>query len=612
MPYLKLDNFSGLSPRTGPTNLAPNQAQTANNVKLQSGEIRPWRKPVPVYTPGLSDVLSIYKLENSNTGGSAWLEFSADTDVVPGPVADTSEFRVYYTNGTAPKKTNWNLATTSGTGTKPFPNTSYNMGVPAPVTAPTLAKSGGTGTVREDRVYIYTYVSAFGSVLEESAPSPAATITLVEPDATVIVSAFATAPNSAAGYNITAIRVYRSVTSATSAQYLYVGQVAVNPATGVAVSSFTDNVLAASLGSAITSTYFTPPPATLRGLIAMPNGILAGFTGNQVWFCEPYLPHAWPVSYMMTVGAPIVGLGVFGQTLVVCTTQTPFLITGSQPGAMSQEKVPLPEPCVSKKSITSDQFGVLYASPNGLVSIAPGTQDVISRALFTRDEWQTYLPSSMVGVLYQNMYLGFYQTGSTKAALVIMRGDSPPLVNLAIAAQAVFVERSTANIYAVSPEDNLIYQLDADNVNNMFYEWKSKKFIIPEPLNFAVMKAQADWDAIASVAAYNAIVAEIVAANQAYWATGLTRFSTLNRTPINTYTINGSILQPIPTLQDTRNIQIILYANGVQVYATGVTSQEPQRLPSANKEYLWEVKITGNVGLRTFAMATSTTELRQV
>lgn len=609
MPYLKLDNFSGLSPRTGPTNLAPNQAQTANNVKLQSGEIRPWRKPVPVYTPGLSDVLSIYKLENSNTGGSAWLEFSVDTDVVPGPVADTSEFRVYYTDGTAPKKTNWNLATTSGTGTKPFPNTSYNMGVPAPTGAPTLAASTGSA---ETRAYVYTYIGTFGSVLEESAPSPAASISLASTTTTVTVSGFSTAPTTSAGYNITAIRIYRSVTSGTSAQYLYVGQVTVNPATGAASGSFTDNIAAASLGSALTSTYFTPPPAALRGLIAMPNGILAGFTGNQVWFCEPYLPHAWPVSYMMTVGAPIVGLGVFGQTLVVCTTQTPFLITGSQPGAMSQEKVPLPEPCVSKKSVTSDQFGVLYASPNGLVSIAPGTQDVISRALFTRDEWQTYLPSSMVGVLYQNMYLGFYQAGSTKAALVIMRGDSPPLVNLAIAAQAVFVERSTANIYAVSPEDNLIYQLDADNVNNMFYEWKSKKFIIPEPLNFAVMKAQADWDAIASVAAYNAIVAEIVAANQAYWATGLTRFSTLNRTPINTYTINGSILQPIPTLQDTRNIQIILYANGVQVYATGVTSQEPQRLPSANKEYLWEVKITGNVGLRTFVMATSTTELRQV
>jgi hypothetical protein len=612
MPYLKLDGFSGLSPRTGPTNLQPNQAQIANNVKLQSGEIRPWRNPTAVYTPGLSDVHTIYRLENTAIGSTAWLEWAEDVDVVPGPVADVTDFRVYYTDGVAPRKTNWNLATTSGTGAKPFPDASYKMGVPAPTTAPSLVKTGGTGTVHEDRAYVYTYVSTFGSVLEESAPSPAGKISVIEPDATVTVDSFATAPTTAAGYNITAIRIYRSVTSATSAQYLYVGQVTVNPATGAASGSFADTVLAANLGVALPSLYYTPPPAGLKGLIAMPNGILAGFTDNQVWFCEPYLPHAWPVAYMMTVGAPIVGLGVFGQTLVVCTVQTPYLITGSQPGAMTQEKVPLPEPCVSKKSITSDQFGVLYASPNGLVSIAPGTQDVISRALFTRDEWQSYIPTSMVGTIYQNMYLAFYQVGSTKAALIIMRGDTPPLVNLSIAAQAVYVERSTANVYVVNPSDNLIYQLDADTVNNMFYEWKSKKFILPEPLNFAVMKAQVDWDAIASVAAYNAIVAEIVAANQAYWATGTTRFSTLNRTPINTYTLNGSILQRIPTVQDARNVQIILYANGVQVYATGVTSQEPQRLPPTGKEYLWEVKITGNVGLRELCMATSITELRQI
>ena len=612
MPYLKLDNFSGLSPRTGPTNLAPNQAQIAKNVKLQSGEIRPWRNPHFTYTPGHSNVQTIYKLENTTLGLSAWLEWPTDVDVVPGPVADTTDFRVYYTDGTAPKKTNWAMATTSGTGTKPFPDAQYNMGVPAPTTAPTLVKSGGSGTVHEDRAYVYTYISTFGSVLEESAPSPAATVLTVEPNATVTVSAFATAPTTAAGYNITAIRIYRSVTSATSAVYLYVGTVSVTPSTGVASGSFADTVLAANLGVSLPSLYYIPPPATLKGLIAMPNGILAGFTDNQVWFSEPYLPHAWPVGYMMTVGAPIVGLGVFGQTLVVCTTQTPYLITGSQPGAMSPEKVPLPEPCVSKKSITSDQFGVLYASPNGLVSIAPGTQDVISRALFTRDEWQTYIPSSLVGVIYQNMYLGFYQAGDTKAALILMRGDTPPLVNLDVAAQAVFVERSTANVYVVNPADNNIYQLDGDPVNNMFYEWKSKKFVLPNPLNFAVMKAQADWDAIDSVAAYNAVVDEIIAANEAYWATGLTRFSTLNRTPINTYTINGSILQPIPTTQDVSNIQILLFANGVQVYSIGVTGQEPQRLPAGTKDYIWEIKITGNVGLREFRMATDITELRMV
>jgi hypothetical protein len=608
MPSLKLSNFSGLSPRTGPTNLAPNQAQIANNVKLQSGEIRPWRKPLETYTLGLNDVKTIYKLENTTLATEAWLEWSTDVDVVPGPVADITDFRVYYTDGVIPKKTNWALATTSGTGTKPFPDAYYNLGVPVPAAAPTLATTVGATT--ETRSYVYTYISTFGSVLEESAPSPAASINTYVTGATVTVSAFSTAPTSSAGYNITAIRIYRSVTSAANATYLYVGTVAVNPSTGAASGSFADTVLAANLGVVIPSLSYSTPPDKLQGLIAMPNGILAGFTDNQVWFCEPYLPHAWPVAYMMTVGAPIVGLGVFGQTLVVCTTQTPYLITGSQPGAMSQEKVPLPEPCVSKKSITSDQSGVLYASPNGLVSIAPGQADVVTRQLFTRDEWQLYASSLFVGVIYQNMYLGFYQSGSTKAALVIMRGDSPPLVNLSVAAQAVFVARSTATVYYVDPNDNLLYTLDGDTVNNMFYQWQSKKFVLPEPTNFAVMKAQVDWDAINSVAAYNAVVAEIIAANQAYWATGATRFSTLNRTPLNTLRLNGSVLEPIPTTQDVRNVQILLFANGVQVYSTGVTSQEPIRLPADTKEYLWEIKVTGNVGLREFAMANAVGELR--
>jgi hypothetical protein len=612
MPYLKLEGFSGISPRTGPALLQPNQAQVAKNVKLQSGELRPWRKSVLTYQPGLPDVRSIYRMENTVTGGTAWLEFDKDTDVVPGPVADTTEVRVFYTDGVAPKKTNWNLATTSGTGTKPFPNASLNMGVPSPTAAPTLVKSGGSGTVHEDRAYVYTYISTFGSVLEESAPSPAATILTVEPNATVTVSAFSTAPTTAAGYNITAIRIYRSVTSATSAVYLYVGTVTVNPATGAASGSFSDTVLAANLGVALPSLYYTPPPATLHGLIALPNGIFAGFTGNQVWFSEPYLPHAWPVAYMMTVGAPIVGLGVFGQTLVVCTTQNPYLLTGSQPGAMSQEKIPLPEPCVAKKSITSDQFGVLYASPNGLVSIAPGTQDVISRALFTRDEWQAYVPTSMVGVIYQNMYIAFYQVGQTKAALILMRGDTPPLVTLDVASQAVFVATSTAEVYYVSPVDNAIYELDADPVNNTYYEWLSKTFILSEPTNFAIAKVQADWGYISDTVAYNELVASITASNQALWTAGTPLQSTINSVTLNGMQVNGSILANIPTQAETRVVQAFIYANEVLVSEHGFTDQEPERMPAGKKEYIYEVKLTGNAPLRKFAMATSIAELRAV
>lgn len=611
MPVLKLENFSGISPRTGPTLLAPNQAQTARNVKLQSGELRPWRKPLAVYTPGLTNTQTIYKLENSTLNESVWLEWDKDVDVVPGPVADVTDFRVYYTDGVTPKKTNWALATTSGTGTTPFPDKELKLGVPAPLAAPTLASTGGSGTA-ETRAYVYTYISTFGAVLEESAPSPAASVSTFPTGATVTVSAFSTAPLASAGYNITAVRIYRSVTSASSATYLYVGEVAVNPVTGVAAGSFSDTVTAANLGVAIPSFTYTPPPAGLKGLIAMPNGILAGFTDNQVWFCEPYLPHAWPVSYMMTVGAPIVGLGVFGQSLVVCTTQTPYLLTGSQPGAMSQEKIPLPEPCVSKKSITSDQFGVLYASPNGLVSIAPGTQDVITRQLFTRDEWQTYLPTTLVGVLYQNMYLGFYQAGNTKAALVLMRGDTPPLITLEVAAQAAFVERATANVFVVSPTDNKIYQLDADPVNNEFYEWKSKKFSLPEPTNFGALKLQADWVYIADATTYNAYVQQIIEANQALWASGESLRGAVGSHLVGSTVLGGSRMARIPSQADVRNVQVIVNADDAQRFATGVTSQEPVRMPAANKNYVYEIKLTGNAPIRKFAMATSVAELRQV
>lgn len=611
MAHISLEQFSGIAPRIGPTELGPTQAQTATNVKLQSSEIRPWRKPVVEYIPGNSGVQTIYKFENSTTNAYVWLEWTSDVNVVPGPVADTSDFRLFYTGDGTPKKTNWNLATTSGTGTKPFPDAYYQMGVPAPTGAPTLVKTGGSGTVHEDRVYVYTYVSTFGSVLEESAPSPPASISTVEPDATVTVSAFSTAPTTAAGYNITAIRIYRAVAGTTSINYYYVGQVTVTPATGVATGTFADNVLSANLGVILTSLYYTPPPSTLSGLVAMPNGILAGFTDNQVWFCEPYLPHAWPSIYTLTVDSEIVGLGVFGQSLVVCTTRRPYVITGSTPGSMTQEKLTLFEPCTSKKSIASDQYGVLYTSPNGIVSIGQGMQEVVTRALFTRDEWSTYLPTTMVGVIYQNMYLAFYNSGSVNAALVITRGDNPPLVTLQISATCVFIDGTTANVYYVNSTDNKIYQLDADPVNNIFFEWKSKKFVLPSPTNFAAFKLQADWTYIADVANYNAVIAQIVAANQTIWASGVPLQGIVNSSLVNGMVINGSILTQLPDAADVRNVNVIINADDTQLYGNGVTSQEPVRLPAANKNYVYEIKLTGNAPIRQFRMATGIGELRQ-
>jgi hypothetical protein len=279
---------------------------------------------------------------------------------------------------------------------------------------------------------------------------------------------------------------------------------------------------------------------------------------------------------------------------------------------MSQEQLSIIEPCISKKSIASDQYGVLYASPNGIVNIAPGSQDVVTRQLFTRDEWSTYLPSTMVGVIYQNMYIAFYQSGSVKAALVIVRGDTPPLITLNVAASCIFIQRSTANVYIINPLDNGLYQLDADPVNNLFYEWESKKFVMTEPTSFAALKVQADWPYINDTGAYNAAVAAIIAANQALWGNGTPDLlGSLNGNYVNQFAVNGNLLQNVTDIANNRGIQATLVADDVQIFSQGITSQEPVRLPAGTKNYVYEIKLTGNAPLRQFRMATSIGELKQ-
>lgn len=603
MPFIKLEGFSGISPRTGPTQLAANQAQIARNVRVTSQELRSWKKEIKAYTPVLSPIKTVFRLSNIFSGAHKWLEWTTDVDIVHGPVSDLTENRIYYTGDGAPKKTNWALATTSGVGLAPYPNSWLYMGVPAPTGAPTLTPSS-SATPAEVRAYVYTNISTFGTVKEESAPSPATTVT-VSTTGSVTVSGFTAAPTT--GYNITHRRIYRTITGSGSVTYSFVAEIP------VATTSYVDSLTAVQLGEALTSLYYTPPPDDLAGIVAMANGILVGFRGNEVWFSEPYLPHAWPSIYMMTVSDTIVGLGVYDQSVVVLTVRRPYVISGSTPGAMSQIRLPMLQPCVSKRSIASDQFGVLYASPNGLVSIGSGTQDVVTTALYTREEWQALAPASMIGKVYNNLYIGSCNIDGKNTAIVLSRGDIPPLFILDFDIAAMYVDHENTDIYAISGVDNALYQLDADQVNNTFYQWKSKKFVMPNPINYAAIKVQAAYEYISDGEAYNALVAQITAANQALFSTaGGNLQSTLNAAPLNKFVLNGSILTPIPPMALTRSVNILVYADGVLVFNTGATSQEPIRMPVHNKAYNYEIEITGNVPVRSVVLATAVGELRNV
>lgn len=484
MPRLVVENFDGIIPRTEPHQLGDNQAQVAQNAKLYASDLRPWRGTAQdILVTARTNALTIYKLYNY-AGASTWLQFLNDVDVALSPTVDTGDVRFYYTGDGSPRKSNYALAQ----GTNP-PHAYYEMGVPAPVAAPTLTLTVAGSGSNQTRAYVYTFVHAFGTLEEESAPSPPTTITANVIGSTVHLSLFDTPP--AGNYNWTKIRIYRSVTGNSTASYQFVAEIP------LATTTYDDTLTVAQLGEALSTLGWRPPPTDLTGIVNLgsASGVLAGFSGNTVCFSEPFFPHAWPLAYQIALPYKIVGVGAVGSSLVVATDRYPYIISGGVPGQMQVERVQLLEPCVSKKSIASYADGVVYASPNGLVTIGASARDVSTRALFHREEWQALVPSGIIGAIYDTRYIATFTTGpQAGTAYVLDPTDTPALSQVdMLTAKAVHVDSKTGSVWLINTAYTGIFQLDIDQVNLLTYTWRSKKWNMPIATSWSVCKVRGDY-----------------------------------------------------------------------------------------------------------------------
>ncbi len=271
-----------------------------------------------------------------------------------------------------------------------------------------------SSSVLEARSYVYTYLTAYD---EESAPSPATVLTGWS-NGTWTIDLFTPPPDQmGVTRNITQIRLYRSITATAGATtYFWVADMPVTTASYSDVAG--DDVIATNFQ--LQSQLWTPPPEDLQGMLAMPNGMAVGFRGNEIWFCEPYRPHAWPVSYTLTTEYPIVGLGVSGNAVVACTSGSPYIANGTSPGTMTGFKVQHSEPCHSRGSILGNNDGVYYASPNGLILVtAYGSVTNTSELWITREKWQQLTPQkNLRSVFLVSSYfsLGCVRNGDTTVA----------------------------------------------------------------------------------------------------------------------------------------------------------------------------------------------------
>jgi hypothetical protein len=239
---------------------------------------------------------TIYRFGQDNPSDTEhWLHWTTDVDVARSQIAgDVSEW-TFFTGDGAPKAT-YNTIALSGSD---YPTVSRPMGVPAPTQAAIATVTGAEDTTElvETRVYTYTFVSKESGREIESAPAAASTSVDVRTSQGVDLTGLAAVPSG--DYVITHRRIYRS----TSGTFLFVAEIP------VANTTYSDTVDADDLAEQLPSLNWSEPPSTLSGLTNLPNGMMAGFVGRDIYFCEPYRPHAWPVDYSQTIDYPVVGLG---------------------------------------------------------------------------------------------------------------------------------------------------------------------------------------------------------------------------------------------------------------------------------------------------------------
>ena len=417
MPKLfTISGFSGVAPKIDPHMLGPSMAQNAVNCKFVGKTLSSWNESLAVRIGFIvNDVCTIYRFGRDTVSDTDyWFHWTTAVDVVKGSIADDQLERTYFVHPTLGARfTYLNAALTSGSGDYPY--NSYPLGIPAPSAFTATLQIAGTGN-QQELFYCRTYVTSLGNEGPPSDPTPA--VTVGSSGFRVGLSGLGnTAPAGYAGF-ITAQRIYRTLDGNSATAFQLVDEIP------IAQSTYSDNKLGTALGEVIPSLTWLPPPSGITGMIQMSNGIMVLFKGYDVYPSEAYIPDAYPIAYSQPTDYPIVGGCALGNSAVILTTGTPYLLTGTDPSAMTLDKLASTQACASKRSIAAGFGGCIFASPDGLIFISPGGQETnLTAEFFSREEWQKLNPSSMHGYFWDGHYFGFYNNGNEKRGFIFTPSD---------------------------------------------------------------------------------------------------------------------------------------------------------------------------------------------
>lgn len=602
MVSIVLPVFAGMVPSVDKHLLDGKNGQYVEDAWLYSGALDALPLRSDVYeldnpTAKVAFRLPLNEEDPSYLYDSYWVEFeNADTDFVKAPVIGDSFDRYYWTSTSQVPMYNTRARIIAG-------DPPWLLGIPQPGDL-NVVPSGGVSATLVSRTYIATLVSDYG---EEG---PASNPFLIEnariDDTFTITLAAVAADDLGVDRNIKKIRLYRTVVSTVgTVTYYLVDEVDALVTTQVIVDTATDAVI--SSNAILDSIAWVEPPE-LDGFAVMPNGILAGFKGKELWFSEPYRPHAWPVSFGLTIEYDIIGMAVIGQTLVLCTKGNPMTASGVHPSVITTSKLAAFEPCVSKGSIVATEMGVFYTSLNGLIQVMSGLAQNVTAQFISKDKWSTIVNRAKVNAArLGNAYYAFGSSVSetfqedafqvnavqtadiTGANMGFMIDTTNPAMGFQYLGDDIIVDSLKNDAWSselLVVRDGVVTWMDQrEGYPRDTFKWKSKVFQVPSVKNFAAFKM---WFDPSGTVPGSAQLLSIINPT-----TGLCPDLTFD--------------------PDTQYGVVRVYADSNLIAAYEFrTPGELFRLPSGFEATFWEIEFEGRVRVKNFQMATAVKELSNV
>jgi len=471
-------------PRLDPGALPDAMSERAQDCDFRSGNLD--GLPVLQFTVALPGARKAFRFPDALNEVVVWLKLPSEfSSVCRSPLTNDTSRRIYWTNP-GDVSPHWaTFAMINDDNNFGVPLVPYDLGIDQPTGGPlTVTAVGGTTTIPQvARSYCYTFVNDFG---EESAPNEPSTIVEGAPDAVWTISGLPPIPiPPTPGKNypfVRKVRLYRTVTGLqTGASFYMVTEFLAPPDPYVDVSTdlqIIDN-------TTLISTSWANPPDGLDGLVSLPGGMMVGFTGATIHFCEPYRPHAWPAIYDQSVLYDIVALTAWNQSLAILTAGFISAGTGNSPANYIVNQTQVAEPCISRGSVVTDLTGVIYSSQNGLVKTNYFQADIITLDMMSKDMWLTsYHGATIIGARHRAQYIAIHNEGG-----FIFDGTDKHtgfvLLNNLDNATSIWNDEFEGNTYAMI--DGNVYLWDSPSTDHQTYQWKSKQFYAPAPISLGAV-----------------------------------------------------------------------------------------------------------------------------